>query len=115
MEEQRPQFYKKKVETCEKIFSRQWLINYSLIILGATILAVGYSLFVVPKQTMDRGGTYILAKGLYYQEQDKKIIFTVLSRKEMVLLQTKVREIDHDAFLTVLDTREVIGSGFKPF
>lgn len=64
---------------------------------------------------MDRGGTYLQARGLYFDEQDKQLIFTVLSRREMIYLQGRVKELDPNAFLTVLDTRDVIGSGFKSF
>lgn len=56
-----------------------------------------------------------MARGLYFDEKDKQVIFTVLSRREMIYLQNRVREVDAKAFLTVIDTHEVIGSGFKSF
>lgn len=64
---------------------------------------------------MDRGGTYLMSKGLFYKEEDRNIIFSALSRKEVARLQGFIKQIDPDAFLAVLDTREIIGSGFKPF
>ncbi len=64
---------------------------------------------------MDRGGTYLTAKGLFYKDEDRNIIFSALSRKEVARLQGFIKRIDPEAFLVVLDTREIIGSGFKPF
>jgi len=64
---------------------------------------------------MDRGGTYLSARGLFYKDQERHIIFTALSRKEVARLQHYIKRIDPDAFLAVLDTHEIIGSGFKPF
>lgn len=64
---------------------------------------------------MDRGGTYLLARGLFYTEEERRIIFSALSRKEVARLQDFIREVDPEAFMAVLDTHEIIGSGFKPF
>lgn len=64
---------------------------------------------------MDRGGTYLMSRGLFYKHEDRNIIFSALSRKEVARLQVFIKRIDPDAFLVVLDTREIIGSGFKPF
>ena len=60
---------------------------------------------------LNRGGTYIDGKGMYNMA-DKKIIFTVVSRRELALLQEYIHSIDPDAFLTVLDAREILGEGF---
>lgn len=62
---------------------------------------------------IDRGGTSINAKGLY-QDSDKKIIFTVLSRREVEILKEYVHKIDEKAFLTIFDASEILGNGFKP-
>lgn len=61
---------------------------------------------------LNRGGTIIDAKGMY-QGKDKKIIFVVVNRREMSILQEFVNEIDPNAFLTVSDASEVLGKGFK--
>ncbi len=63
---------------------------------------------------MDRGGTYINSKGLYTNEE-RNIIFSALSRKELARLQSYIKQIDPEAFMTVINTHEIIGSGFKPF
>lgn len=63
---------------------------------------------------MDRGGTYLKGEGLFYKDQEKKIIFTALSRKELGVLESFVKETDPEAFIATLDTNDVYGNGFKP-
>jgi len=60
---------------------------------------------------LNRGGTYIDGKGMFNMA-DRKIIFTVVSRRELALLEEYIHEIDPKAFLTVLDAREILGEGF---
>lgn len=64
---------------------------------------------------LDRGGTYLDAHGLYFPGQERKLIFSVLNRKEMARLQNRMKTLDPDAFLTVFHAQEIFGSGFKPF
>lgn len=61
---------------------------------------------------MDRGGTYLTGNGMY-ENAEKRIIFTVLSRRQAELLKDFIREIDPRAFLAILDSSEVLGEGFK--
>jgi uncharacterized membrane-anchored protein YitT (DUF2179 family) len=61
---------------------------------------------------LERGGTYLKAKGMYTNE-DKQLIFTVVSRRELAILEDYIREIDPDAFITIMDTKEILGEGFK--
>lgn len=63
---------------------------------------------------LDRGGTYIQAKGMY-KGDEKQMIFTVVSRREVSMLQDFIHEIDPNAFMTVLDAHEIYGHGFKAF
>lgn len=65
-------------------------------------------------EDMDRSGTYIKAKGMY-TDQDREMIFVVVSRKEVNVMQNKVREIDPKAFMVVTDAYETFGEGFKQF
>ena len=60
---------------------------------------------------LNRGGTYINGKGMFNMA-DRKIIFTVVSRRELALLEEYIHNIDPNAFLTVLDAREILGEGF---
>ena len=61
---------------------------------------------------LDRGGTIIQAKGLYYNS-DKKIIFTVLGRREVEVLKSNISKIDPKAFITIFEAKEILGKGFK--
>jgi uncharacterized membrane-anchored protein YitT (DUF2179 family) len=62
---------------------------------------------------LDRSGTLIKGIGLY-KESEKKVIFTTVNRRELVILESFIKEIDERAFMTVFDAREVLGEGFKP-
>ncbi len=61
---------------------------------------------------LNRGGTYIGGQGMY-NDADKKIIFTVVSRRELASLQEYISRIDPNAFMSVIDANEIIGKGFK--
>jgi uncharacterized membrane-anchored protein YitT (DUF2179 family) len=43
--------------TNEKLFSRKWFISYTLIIIGAFIMASGFVLFITPYKIVP-GGVY---------------------------------------------------------
>ena len=61
---------------------------------------------------LERGGTYLAGKGLYTND-DKQMIFTVVSRRELAILEDYITEIDPDAFITIMDTKEILGEGFQ--
>ncbi len=108
-----------------KIPLYSWIVIY---ITGKTIdivlqgMSVDKTLFIVSDKFVEirdriindlhRGGTYIPGKGMY-NGGDKTIIFTVVNRREMALLQEYIHEIDPTAFLTVLEANEILGEGFK--
>ena len=60
---------------------------------------------------LDRGVTGINARGMY-SGQDKLMLFCVVNKKEIIMLNEKVDEIDPDAFVIVTDARDVHGEGF---
>ena len=60
---------------------------------------------------MDRGVTAVDAVGMY-SGQNKKLLFCVVSKKEIVVLREIVAEFDKKAFVIVSDVREVFGEGF---
>jgi len=61
---------------------------------------------------LERGGTYLSGKGLYTNEE-KQIIFTIVSRREVAILEEYISTIDPDAFITIMDTKEILGEGFQ--
>ena len=60
---------------------------------------------------LPRGVTGIKAQGMY-TKQDKDMLYVVVSRKEITKLRDMVKAIDHEAFITIADVREVLGEGF---
>jgi uncharacterized membrane-anchored protein YitT (DUF2179 family) len=61
---------------------------------------------------LNRGGTFIPAKGMY-NESDRTIIYTVVNRREMAILQDFIYKVDPNAFMTVINANEILGNGFK--
>lgn len=108
-----------------KIPLYSWIVIY---ITGKTIdvvlqgMSVDKTLFIISDKFVEirehiindlrRGGTFIPGKGMF-NGLDKTIIFTVVNRREMALLQEYIHEIDPKAFLTVLEANEILGEGFK--
>lgn len=60
---------------------------------------------------LNRGVTGINGTGMYTGE-DKKILFVVCSKNQLVTLQKVVTSVDDKAFITITDVREVVGRGF---
>lgn len=63
-------------------------------------------------QDLERGGTYLKGSGMFTGE-DKQIIYTVVSRREVAILKEYISKIDPDAFITVTDAKEILGEGFQ--
>jgi len=61
---------------------------------------------------LNRGGTYIKGEGMY-NKQEKTIIYVVVNRRELAILQDFIHVTDPDAFLTVINANEILGKGFK--
>ena len=63
---------------------------------------------------LDRSGTLVKAKGLY-TGQDRNLLFLVVSRRQIVQVKNRLKEIDPRMFLVVMDANETLGEGFRPF
>jgi len=61
---------------------------------------------------LNRGGTLFSGTGMY-NHKEKQVIFTVVNRREMAILQEYIHSIDPHAFVTVLNASEILGEGFK--
>jgi uncharacterized membrane-anchored protein YitT (DUF2179 family) len=61
---------------------------------------------------LERGGTYLKGEGMFTGDE-KEIIYTVVSRREVAILEEFISRIDPDAFITVMDAREILGEGFQ--
>jgi uncharacterized membrane-anchored protein YitT (DUF2179 family) len=60
---------------------------------------------------MDRGVTGVNATGMF-SNRDKKMLFCVVSKKEIVKIVEISQKIDPKSFVIVSDVREVMGEGF---
>jgi uncharacterized membrane-anchored protein YitT (DUF2179 family) len=109
-----------------KIPLYSWLVIYITgKVIDMTIQGVSYdkTLFIVSDKyqqirdklinDIDRGGTLLNGVGMY-KGQEKKVIFTNVSRREVHMLRDFIEEIDPNAFITVIDANEILGNGFKP-
>jgi uncharacterized membrane-anchored protein YitT (DUF2179 family) len=61
---------------------------------------------------LGRGATGIKARGLYSAEE-REMVFTVVSRRELDALKALVNAVDPDAFVVIADVHEALGEGFK--
>ncbi|MBM3435714.1 MAG: YitT family protein [Bacteroidetes bacterium] len=61
---------------------------------------------------LDRGGTFIQGTGMF-NGKDRTIIYTVVNRREVAMLQEFIHKTDPNAFMTVINASEIIGEGFK--
>ena len=114
------------------IVFQDWKIPlYSLIVIfiagkvvDVILEGMSYSkvLFIVSEHTneirnkivndLNRGGTLLHGEGMY-SGNDKSIVFTVVTRREISMLQEFIHHIDPNAFVTVLNSNEILGNGFK--
>jgi uncharacterized membrane-anchored protein YitT (DUF2179 family) len=108
-----------------KIPLYSWLVIYITgKAIDMTIEGSNYNkaLFIISKEhekiknkilyDLGRGGTYFHGKGMYTDEE-KQVIYTVVSRREVAVLEQYIHSIDPDAFITVMDTSEILGEGFQ--
>lgn len=61
---------------------------------------------------LERGATKYQAEGAY-SRAEKRLITTVVDRRQFVLLKQYVSQVDPAAFVTVQNLHEVMGEGFK--
>ncbi len=61
---------------------------------------------------INRGGTILPAKGMF-KDDEKRIVFSVLTRREVEILKEYIRKIDSKAFVIIFDANEILGNGFK--
>ncbi|MBN2090921.1 YitT family protein [candidate division KSB1 bacterium] len=64
-------------------------------------------------EEMQRGGTLIKGTG-FFTQQERNILFTVVTRKEVATIRQIVKEIDPKAFIIISNVHEVLGEGFRP-
>jgi uncharacterized membrane-anchored protein YitT (DUF2179 family) len=63
-------------------------------------------------EELDRGCTILHGTG-GYSAKTANILYTVLHRKQFIKLKKFIKEVDGRAFITVSESHEVLGEGFK--
>jgi len=61
---------------------------------------------------MGRGGTFLHGE-TFYLGKPRKVIMTVISRKEFPILRQEIKNIDPGSFVIITDVYEVVGKGFR--
>jgi uncharacterized membrane-anchored protein YitT (DUF2179 family) len=61
-----------------------------------------------------RGATIHIARGAF-TNKEHYVITTILSRKQAILLQNYIHEIDDKAFVSISNSSRIIGNGFERF
>ena len=66
------------------------------------------------RDTLHRSSTVYHAQGAY-THQDRVVILTVMSKSQGAKLRRFIEENQHDAFVMVTNSSEIVGKGFKSF
>ena len=82
--------------------------NKALLIVSKKHVDIKHKLLV----DLERGGTYLRGEGMFTGEE-KQIIYTVVSRREVAILEEYISKIDPGAFITIMDAKEILGEGFQ--
>jgi Uncharacterized conserved protein len=62
-------------------------------------------------EEIDRGATYLNGEGVFSGDA-KKVIYVVLNPQEVIAVKEIVEEVDSNAFISIINVHEVVGSGF---
>ena len=61
---------------------------------------------------LKRGATILQGTGAY-SGKDRKMVYSVMSRRELEILKLHIKEVDPEAFVNVTEANEIIGKGFQ--
>ena len=64
-------------------------------------------------EEIGRGATIFHGEG-GYKGEPRSIIYTIVTRRESTILRYRINKIDPKAFINVIDSKEILGNGFKP-
>lgn len=59
-----------------------------------------------------RGGTCITGSGLY-EGKERKMVYVTLDRSDMIKLRSALYHIDPHAFVNIMESSEILGTGFR--
>ena len=63
-------------------------------------------------ERMERGITVFHGYG-HYTKQSKDVLYCIVGRNELVRLKSIIRSIDPNAFVSIIDVKDVTGEGFR--
>ncbi|KGR74156.1 membrane protein [Ureibacillus sinduriensis BLB-1 = JCM 15800] len=63
-------------------------------------------------EKMERGVTVFHGYG-HYTKQSKDVLYCIVARNELVRLKSIIRAIDSNAFVSIIDVKDVTGEGFR--
>lgn len=63
-------------------------------------------------EALNRSATVYTAKGAY-TGREEQVLTTVLTRRQTVALRNHLRRVDPTAFLTIVNSSEIVGKGFR--
>lgn len=72
----------------------------------------GDEIAAVIMEKLDRGATAFKGRGLY-RDVEREILMTVITRREIIIIEEIIKEIDPSAFVIINTVHEVLGQGFK--
>ena len=61
---------------------------------------------------LDRGVTILRGQGAY-TGSDKNVLMCAFKQREIAAIKAAVKDIDPDAFIKIIDSKEILGRGFK--
>lgn len=61
---------------------------------------------------ISRGVTIFDATG-GYKGEPRKVLYTIVTLREMMILRHHIKKIDPEAFINIIDSKEILGRGFK--
>lgn len=64
------------------------------------------------EEKVERGVTGIYGKGMF-SGQEKLILMCAVTRRDIYKVKAISKKIDHESFIVITDSREVVGEGFK--
>ncbi len=80
-----------------------------------TVMVISNHFEAISKVITDdlkRGASIFDVQGSYSKE-NKKMVYSVMSRRELEILKMHLKNIDPNAFVNITESKEILGQGFK--
>lgn len=69
-------------------------------------------ILAIIKDNLKKGCTILDAKGGYSNDK-KPLLFTILNRRELIIILGHIKNVDPNAFVTVVNANKIIGKGYR--